>query len=133
MNTAATFHRCNSLPVQITPDVAATVMGLTVCGSVSRLHGGSVSTKFVIPGEMANVDFVKKGTQTCAGKDTKVSVSSNTHSAMKCVKGNNGWEPECARFKSNDICTCASGQSPTIGFHLASYADCETLRPKPSI
>jgi hypothetical protein len=72
---------------------------------------------------MANVDFVKKGTQKCAGKDMKVYVSSSTYSVMKCVKGGNGWEPEWARFKTNHICICASGQSPNIGYHLATYAE----------
>jgi hypothetical protein len=114
--------------LQITSSDASAVTAATVCSSVYRLDGGSVSTKFVIPGEMANVDFEKKGTQKCAGKDMKIFVSTSKYNSMKCVKGSNGWEPEWARFKSNYICICASGQSPNIGYHLASYAECETLR-----
>jgi hypothetical protein len=114
--------------VQITSSQAAAVTPADACRSVYRLDNSRVSTKFVIAGDMANVDFDRKGTQSCDGDDMKVYVSVNTYDSMKCNKGNAGWSASWNNFRAEHICICSSGSDGNVVYHLASTDECDRLR-----
>lgn len=114
--------------VQLSHNAAAAVTSRDVCSSVTRPDDGRVSTKFVIVGEMGDVDFDRKGTQRCDRRDAKVYVSTQAYDSMECRRGHNGgWSANWNNFQPEHMCICESGPEGRIEYHLASTAECNNF------